>query len=93
MADVKVDEQYIAICPHYWGRGSTPGAAIREMVKAGGRKKNYLVKKCPDFCENPWVDGMGYMQADLREGVDEAPEDYDGKWEIIVDTRDKGEVQ
>ena len=89
MENAKANEPYIAICQYYWGRGGTPDEAIKGMVEAGGTKEKYVVKKCPDFAEKPWVDGMGYMQADLREGVDEAPEDYDGKWETIIDTREE----
>ena len=83
MKRVKTDEWYVAICQYYWGRGNTPEDAVKEMVKAGGNKKKYVVKKCPDFCEEPWVDGMGYVRADFREGVEREPEDWNGKWEVV----------
>jgi len=54
---------YIAMCPHYWGKGETPDEAKRKAREAGARvrvnERKWLVKLMPPGTTEAWVDGMG----------------------------------
>lgn len=62
---------YIAICPHYWGRGSTVDEAKRNLKAVGGTLTRYVVYVLPPGAINVTVDKVrGDILWDWEEGAD-----------------------
>lgn len=78
---------YVAIGPHCWGRGRSKIEAIYEMEKAGGgRSEGFVVKKAPDWVDEPYLDEFGRVCAKVREGH-ERPEGAPPRWPVVADRR------
>lgn len=68
--------KYIALAPHYWGKGSTPDEAVKQLRLAGfsgraKRSKNVKIYTLPEGATNAHVNGMGDLCWDW-------PKDYTG---------------
>jgi hypothetical protein len=50
---------FVAMFPHQWGKGPTPEHAIKQARKAGGRGRDYFVKRLPNGAREVWVDDSG----------------------------------
>ena len=59
MAEEKV-ETFVAICPNYWGQGTTKEKAIKNAVRAGGRRQaaEYSVWRIEAKPEDISIDGI-----------------------------------
>jgi len=55
-------DTFIAMCPHYWGKGETIDKAKRAMKAAGGSLTRYVVYAMPDGATECRVDDMGYLR-------------------------------
>lgn len=53
---------YIAMFDHYWGRGDSVEAALKEARKQGGRGKDYVVCRLPEGTDNGRVDQLGRVR-------------------------------
>lgn len=65
--------QYLAVAPHYWGRGNTPDEAVAKMRKAGfsGRAKGKVrVGLLPPGAKDAYVDQFGMVCWEWEEGAD-----------------------
>ncbi len=78
--------EFIACCPNKWGSGKTLGEAVRNMLRVGGTREKYVVKKIPSYAENPWVDDFGQFRADIKEGCEKP--DTEENWETVLTTED-----
>ena len=62
---------FIAVCPHYWGMGSTVDEAKKNMKKAGGSLTRYVVYLLPPGAINATVDRIdGSISWEWDEGAD-----------------------
>lgn len=61
---------YIALCPHYWGKGSTVDEAKKNMKEPGGTLVRYIVFLLPPGAENATVDPFdGTIRWEWAEGA------------------------
>jgi len=50
---------YIAVSADAWGRGETMDEAKKQMKKAGGNLRTYLVYRWENLTAKPWIDESG----------------------------------
>jgi hypothetical protein len=68
--------RFVALACCYWGVGETVEEARRRLRLAGARlSERHLVFELPEGVENVWVDDLGCVRWDWREGFVPAPEE------------------
>jgi hypothetical protein len=67
---IKVETIYVALAPHYWGKGPTIGKAKANLKAAGGMLTRYVVLQLPDGAQDAYVDQMGNVHWTWAQGAD-----------------------
>lgn len=71
---------YVALCPNYWGKGSTVDEAKKNMKEAGGSLQRYFVKLLPVGATEVTVSRVdGTIEWIWAEGADRT-----GKTEVVA---------
>ncbi len=81
---------YVAIYPHYWGRGLSVAAALKEARRQGGSGPHYVVYRMPYGAVDPVVNEMGRMFWTWAEDTTEDERKADV--EIVLDKSPKKEA-